>query len=393
MEAEIISACRDLAWYNQYRKLIKPVMVSSHCWEVLKTLDKYYSSTQKDISSGDLYTLVKLGTQNQGILDLIQDVTPSPVILEALQERYYFSKVADISLSIVEGQGGDPEDIRKLLTEFFSKTETTLDPDASDISDLFSAQSIHGFTWPIQYFNEAFGPAEPGTMVLFGARPEVGKTAMLAHVVTHMSTQTDRPVLVILNEEPTPAAKSRYVQSLLGKTRNDIQQDIMLSLSEIKNKLGVEFNERFKFYHNPSLTIEDIAGIAERWNPGIIVCDQLRNVQIRGKYGTDVERLKQLYESSRRLASKHNSVFFTVHQARGDAEGVQYISGNQLEGCQTEVQGSLDIQVMIGKDNDPMNDHIRYFNIVKNKSRGCTDEAKRHGRGTLSLDRMIVRFQ
>jgi replicative DNA helicase len=392
MESEIIAACRSHSWYSQYRKLLRPEMVSSHAYVVLTVLDKYYSSTKKDISTQDLYTLVKLQTQNQGVLDLVQDITPSTVILEALQERYYFSKIAEMSLDIVEAGNVDPKDIQKLLAEFFSKTGVVLEHDQTSVNDLFSSQSVQGFDWPVKFLDDAVGPLEPGSMVLFAARPEAGKTTMLAHVTTHMAQQTTSPVLVILNEEPVKAAKSRYIQALLGKTRAEIQQDIMLSLSEIKSKLGCEFDERFKFYHNPSLTIEDISSLAERWSPSIIVVDQLRNVQARGRYGTDVERLKYLYEHSRRMAAAANAVFFTVHQARGDAEGVPYISGNQLEGCQTEVQGALDVQIMIGKDNDPMNEHIRYLNIVKNKSRGVRDESKRHGREPVHLDRMKARF-
>jgi len=393
MEAQIIAAARNFMWYGQFRRLIKPEMVSSHCWEVLKVLDKYYTSTNTSITNLDLYTLVKLVHTNTSILSLVQDVVPSTIILDALQERYYFSKIAEMSLNIVESGTAAPEDIRKLLQEFFSKSATHVDPDQTSIDDLFSAQSVQGYSWPIQFLDDAIGPVEAGSMCLFGARPEAGKTTMMAHVVSWMARQTKDPVLVILNEEPVRAVKSRYVQALLGMTRVEIEQDIVLVLAEIQNKLGMAFDDKFKFYHNPSLHIEDIAGLADRWDPSIIVVDQLRNVQSNSKHGTDVERLKHLYEASRRMAAKHSSVFFTVHQARGDSEGTQYINGNQLEGCQTEVQGALDIQIMIGKDNDPMNEHLRYLNIVKNKARGVRDETKRHGRATVEIQRMTARFK
>ena len=393
MEAEIIAACRDTSWYKQQRKLIRPDMVSSHCWEVLRVLDKYYSSEQKSISTQDLFTLVKLTSTNPSILGLVQEVTPSPALLSAMKERYTFSKVAELALDIVETGRADPEDIRKLLADFFKDSDFAADPDTTGLDELFSSQSIQGYPWPVKFLDEAVGPVEPGTMILFGARPEVGKTSMLANVVSYQAQYTDRPVLVILNEEPLRAAKARYIQSLLNMTRQEIEMDIAGSLAVIQKKLGMEFDDKFKFYHNPSLSIDDVASISERWNPAIIVVDQLRNVQSRGKHGTDVDRLKHLYEHSRRMAAKQQAVFYTVHQARGDAEGVQYISGNQLEGCQTEVQGALDVQIMLGKDNDPMNEHLRYVNIVKNKSRGVRDESKRHGRATIEIDRLRARFK
>lgn len=393
MEAEIIAACRDSAWYKQHRKVIKPEMVSAHCWEVLRVLDKYYTTEQKSITTQDLFTLVKLSSNNPSVLNLIQEVTPSAPLLSAMKERYTFSRVAEIALDIVESGRSDPEDIRILLADFFKDSDQVSDPDTTALDELFSSQSIQGYPWPIKFLDEAVGPVEPGTMILFGARPEVGKTSMLAHVVSHQAQFTDRPVLVILNEEPLRAAKARYIQSLLGKTRQEIEADIAGSLASIKKKLGMEFDDKFKFYHNPSLVIEDVASISDRWNPAIIVVDQLRNVQSRGRHGTDVERLKHLYEQSRRMAAKQSAVFYTVHQARGDAEGVQYISGNQLEGCQTEVQGALDVQIMIGKDSDPMNEHLRYVNIVKNKSRGVRDESKRHGREVIEIDRLRARFK
>ena len=69
--------------------------------------------------------------------------------------------------------------------------------------------------------------------------------------------------------------------------------------------------------------------------------------------------------------------------------------GNQLEGSQTEVQGELDLQIMMGKSHEAGYENVRGLNIVKNKMLGDkdTEEGLRHSKFEVILKPEVSRFE
>ena len=86
---------------------------------------------------------------------------------------------------------------------------------------------------------------------------------------------------------------------------------------------------------------------------------------------------------------------FVVAQADASAEGVRWLDQSQLYGSKTGMQGEADVQLMIGKDNEPGHEGDRFISIVKNKTSGgprC-NPSLRHGKFEVTFDGERARFR
>ncbi len=405
---------------ENYDKLISAITLddlTEHCKKVTADFPSYYaaksSSTVDWRAFSEWFLLVQhkeiRGDRRDTYRKIFEDLEArkeeeeDEAILRALLERASANKIAGLASEIFEGNDEiGMEDIKEELDDFLSKeaggflasVETKV-----DIETLFSKSTLaSGLSWRLGCLNLAVGPLRRGNTLLLGSRVELGKTTFLASEVTWMAPQLeeDKDVLWFINEEPIDDVKRRIVSATVGRTLDEIQRDPVGSAALYKARLsradkiividsGLTGSSKY--------TIKDIEGWCQRFNPGLLVCDQLRNVGgFEKKSSTEVERLKNLYVEWRALAREHGPAL-TVHQAGGDAHGVLYPEGNLLEGCRTEVQGALDVQIMMGSDHsDPT---LRGLNIVKNKLPGGpkTMAKERHGKFVVRIEEEKARFK
>ena len=316
-------------------------------------------------------------------------------IVHALLEQSIAEDIAVISGKIAEGNDRHGLDEVKKLMDTWQESLVEEEDDEDDwtLEDLIEdSYGEGGYQWRLEELNISCGPLRESNLVLFGARPNIGKTTMLTSEVSYMAGQIadDRCVLAIHNEEgPKYKLQLRWLQSTIGWTPAQINANKQGAMDEYCRLLGTK--DRIIVRHMPGATVTEIESLLVKFNPAIIVVDQLRLTGGFGKNNTEVERLKDLYRWARIQASKYGP-FLTVHQAGDAAEGSFYPSGNQLEGCKTEIQGALDLQIMIGAETSTNNS--RGLHIVKNKLAGSldSDPAMRHCTWQVNLDPNTARY-
>jgi len=411
IERDVLSVLSQRERYLRYstRVLGRGAALTRETTQIIKDLREYYSKYEQDtVSWGEFsqwFLLVQHSMYKDEAVELYQMIftamdnhEPSALeddIIRSLLEQSVAEEIAVISGKIAEGNDRHGlEEVKQLMDSWVeSQLEEEDNEDDWELLDLVQCTyGEGGYNWRLSELNVSCGPLRDSNLVLFGARPNIGKTCLLMSEVSYMAGQIadDRCVLAIHNEEgPTSELRLRWLQSTIGWTPAQISDDLDGAMKEYIRMLGTK--DRIIVRHMPGASVQEIEALCVKYNPAIIVVDQLRLCGGFGKNNTEVERLKDLYRWARIQASTYGP-FLTVHQAGDAAEGRLYPSGNMLEGCKTEIQGALDLQVMIGSDSD---DNRRGINIVKNKLAGSldSDPAMRHHNWDVTINPLTSRYE
>lgn len=327
--------------------------------------------------------------------DLNEDVVQD--IVDSFLKRSFCTEVADIADEVATGsEEYGVEDVLALVDEY-QQGLAALDEDLDEWdmeSLLTSTIGDGGYTWPLHELNQSLGPVRQGDLILIGARPNAGKTSLIAHCLTHMASQIedDRPILWHCNEEMGKRVRLRVIQAALGWTTDEIKSNWETAMEQYC--AAVNGKHRIIIWHQPDASIYDLEQKCMKLNPAIIVSDQLRKVGGFEGAGTDVQRLAKLFAKARVMAAKY-APFFCVHQLDATAEGVLYPGPETLHGSKTDIQGDLDVQLLIGKDTSPGMEHVRGLSIVKNKLSGGPDtvEALRETTHEVRFHPGIARYE
>jgi len=254
----------------------------------------------------------------------------------------------------------------------------------------------NGFDWRLNELNLSLGPLRVGDLCLIAARPETGKTTLLASEVSFMAPQADnipdfkgRPVVWFNNEEEDRKVKFRVGQSAIGWTNKMILADPHSAKAEKDRVIG----DKVLIVNARRMDMFEIEIFCKEYNPCLIIFDQLRKVGgYEKRSNSEVARLAKIFQHARMLATEYGPVI-AVHQARGDATDQMFLRDNQLEGSQTEVQGELDVQIMLGAEDKTTQE--RGIAIVKNKLAGGdkTEELYRHHKWTVRILPEIGRYE
>jgi len=190
----------------------------------------------------------------------------------------------------------------------------------------------------------------------------------------------NKVVLWFNNEEDIVRIKNRVVQSTLGATEADVDADPVTANSHYESII----DNRIVFVED-STSISKIERTIAKYNPGLIVIDQL--YKVRGNFGQtemEAERFRQLCEWARNLG-KHVAPVIVSNQLDSSAEGEKCPPMNCLYGSKTGAQGEADCIIMIGREYH--NPDKRYIYTPKNKLTGRVQMAE-----TL-LDKERARFE
>jgi hypothetical protein len=412
IERDVLSVLSQRERYLKFstRVLSRGAALTKETTQIIKDLREYYSTYEHNTVDwrefSQWFLLVQHSMYKDEQVELYQMIftamtTHEPSALEtdiirSLVEQSVAEEIAVISGKIAEGNDRHGlEEVTELMTSWQESQleEEEENEDDWTLEDLMqSAYSGGGYNWRMRELNDHCGPLRDSNLVLFGARPGMGKTCLMMSEVSYMASQIegDRCVLAIHNEEgPAKDLRLRWLQSTIGWTPVQIDANMQGAMEEYVRCLGTK--DRIIVRHMPGASVQEIESLLVKLNPAIIVVDQLRLCGGFGKNNTEVERLKDLYRWARIQASTYGP-FLTVHQAGDAAENRLFPSGNMLEGCKTEIQGALDLQVMIGNDDGSVR---RGMNIVKNKLAGTleSDPSIREGNFEVRINPLISRYE
>lgn len=336
-----------------------------------------------------------------GVVEQLQKLEVTDDTTLKLVNRIIANKqLEQISLAAYDAKEGrvDIEQVIKGLEALKEHVHGAEAPEADNtpyISDdlEFILQEVYrkpGLRWRLNTLNRMLGSLRPGDFGFIFARPETGKTTLLASELTYMAEQADGDVVWLANEEDGKKVMVRIYQATFGI---DLVQ-LNANPKKWKDLFQQKYGGRLKVISDLSLMTKDgVERLMAKLKPRLLVIDQLSKITGFSSDRKDLE-LGAACEWGRTLAKQGCSVV-AVHQADGTAEGVKWLTMNHVSNAKTAMQAEADWILGVGKVHDAGWDNIRFLHASKNKLQGDedTDRNLRHGRLEVIINAPVARYE
>ena len=291
-------------------------------------------------------------------------------ILLGLYRKEMGRQIATASLELIEGDVAQIPELKHLIAKLEKNVplQTEVVEVTADIEELIKlVQHTTKYNFNLVGLQEVVGGIGPGIFTIIGARPEVGKSAMWISLVAAPGgfLQQGAKVAAFINEEPAVRTKIRLVSALTGKTFSEIQATV-----EDTKKQCELLHTNLKIYDAVTLTIPQIEGYVEEFEPDIVVIDQLDKVEIAGTFNGTHERLREIYIRTRELGKRFNVAPIAISQLSAEAEGKLNVTLDQFENSRTGKAAEGDLILGIGMRHGGEDETIRQINVLKNKITG-----------------------
>lgn len=355
----------------------------------LASVSKFYEETEEETAIGKFPAWVNTQPNKRELLlslyEQAMEVDTSTKLYQTILDTYQKRLVAtEIAIQAEHFLTTHDDRAFSAVRQALDRLDESNELETTPVDlDYVLEQTVQeaGLRWRLPCLNRSLGPLRKGDFIILAARPETGKTTMLASEATYMIEQGAR-VLWVNNEERGEKVMLRITEALFGATKDQI----LANRKKAATKLAA-YKDRIVLVE-PQFYWE-VEALVKRVEPSLIVFDMLDKVQ---GFKGDREDLRhaEAYRWARRLA--RFAPVITSSQATGDAENRKWIPLSMLAGSRTAKQAEADAIIMLGKDNDE--EHIRYLNIVKNKLAGDENsvEEMRHGKFEILLDRQRARY-
>lgn len=232
-----------------------------------------------------------------------------------------------------------------------------------------------GLKFPTHVLRDHIKGVLGGANIALGARPDKGKTSLLAFVLTHFATQLEkffepeRPILWLNNEGSGKRIIPRVYQAALGKTYDEIvtlSNDGKLAAAYTK-RIGRADRIRVKDMHGASLA--QIEQVVESMRPCVVAFDMLANFRLAGAAsgGNKADEVEQKWQEVREMAVRHDFVAISTVQVSADGDNMLYPPYSALKDSKTGIQGATDLILIMGALNDPQYQSLRGISTAKNK--------------------------
>lgn len=315
---------------------------------------------------------------------------------EAILEHYikqdYLAQIQQKVFLAVSDPDAELDEIGKLVTDYNKELGRAIHTTDVFVTEATATPAARppGFRFPIPELDMACGEIAQGDFVILGARPEMGKTTLVAHIsgaFAQQPTFPDRPIIWVNNEERSDKVYRRVVQSVLDCSTADLLSDWEARILEYKKRVSDGRLLILKQYECNSVHQLDV--LFEEYNPCVVIVDQLDKVAGFGKSEREDLRLGALYGWARSTAAKYGPVI-AVSQLSSEAEGVAYPGFDYLRGSKTDKQGEADLIIMLGSEDRSKT--TRCLHTPKNKLDGA-DELHRHAKWEVPFDPIHARYR
>lgn len=363
-------------------------------YKVLVVLDDMHSRREEDAeySVDDLevsffiyYPAMKQVDKDfyVSLFNKLRDTTVTEQIgrdaLEQHRQRSIAFSLAATAFKVSEGK----ESFENLTTQSKELTDTSpIEEDIKFVTDDLEELYEHtvkapGLRWRLETLNKVLGSLRKGDFGFLFARPEVGKTTILASEGSFMAEQIPdgKFLLHFSNEEAGDKVKVRYYQASLGLTAMELFADRRRNMEEFMYRTG----GRIKIFDAGAIHRRDVEKTIAQYPPGLIIFDSID--KLKGwKEDRDDLVYKEIYQWARELAKEHCPVIGVCHAAVS-GEGKKYLTMDDVAYAKTAKQGEADWILGIGATTREGMENIRHFNAPKNKLFGDEDSIPelRHG--------------
>lgn len=313
--------------------------------------------------------------------------------LETIRKRKVANELALTALAVAEGSKGWEDLKEQIALSLTTEDEPAIEDSPfveDDIDELIEqTHNIEGLRWRLGSLNRNLGSLRKGDFGFLFARPESGKTTFLASEVTHMASQTDRPIIWFNNEEQSGKVLLRCYQAFHGIDNVTVQR----RLPEHKESWNQKINKRIRIIKDPTISKRTVEELCRELRPALIIFDQIDKIKGFDADRNDLE-LKAIYVWAREIAKEFAPVI-AVCQAGNSGEGKRWLTMGDVDNSKTGKQGEADWILGIGKVFDDALQDVRYLHLSKNKLLGDhdADEAMRHGKWECKIRPELARYE
>lgn len=312
-------------------------------------------------------------------------------LLETHRQQSIATSIGFVALDVAEGK----KDFASLLTEIdkAQQCNTNVTEEISYVSDdleelLNLTVKGKGLQFRLKTLGKMLGSLRKGDFGFLFARPEVGKTTLLASEVTYMLAQTQENIIWFSNEESGAKIKLRCFMAWFNKTMTEI-----LSNTIYYSKLWKDETQgRLHIYDNASIHKNMVEKVCKVLEPSLIIFDSID--KLKGwKEDRDDLVYKEIYQWSREISKRYAPVIGVCHASAG-AEGKKYLEMDDVAYAKTAKQGEADWILGIGATHNPGEEYVRFLHTPKNKLIGDDNmmEELRHGKQSVIIHPTTARF-
>ena len=317
-------------------------------------------------------------------------------LMQDLQEIGLATKVANLAEQYA---AGDLPDIAEHIGEAVSayrlstgiKLARWIDDDINRL--LQDEMNQAGLKWRLAELNRSMRPLRDGDFGIVAARPDKGKTTLLASEATFMASQLpkDQNILWLNNEGLGTRIVPRLYQAALG-----IKMPEMLKMSSEGTLVDAYRNvvgrlDRIRVTDIHGWQISHVESVIEQSNAGLVIFDMVDNIRGFGNESRTDLVLERMYQRVRELCVKYKFAGLATSQISNDGDGEMFPTLGMLKDSKTGKQGSCDFQLMIGSSNDPNLQSARWLSLPKNKLR--TSFGAGDPRAEVAFKPMIARYE
>jgi len=220
VEEQVINLfCKDRDIFTKYYKYINLNYIKinyNNLYKLFIVINNHYNKynttsikkEELDISYNTNYLLADSERRELSqLLDRIfkEEIQNTEIVIELLEQhrkRCLAGDVAKLALDVEDGS----IPIEELMDKFNEFKHQDIEADESipvemDLSKLHTSQvATPGLRWRLEFLNKSLGSLRKGDFGFIFARPETGKTTLLASEVSKMVEQTDGDILWFNNE-------------------------------------------------------------------------------------------------------------------------------------------------------------------------------------------------
>lgn len=395
MDALLLHALSNRQRYRSLKHVVPQGMVAPDTLAMLQWYSAYYAAfpERADIDIDELQSLVRLraaGAAPESIqitLHLIEQMRkrPDDTAINGILGQLYELDLSGRAAALIEKyQRGEEVDLAyemSRLAQQAVRSKASATPDdyiRTSIDTLLSEVSDdQGLKFRrIAALREHILGLSGGASIAIAARPDKGKTSLIASILTDFAPQVvqmysgQRPVLWLNNEGSGKRIIPRIYQAALGKDLNEI---IAMSnaghLSDAYTAAigGVPDLIRVKDMHGASLA--QIEQVIEAQRPAVVVADMLGNFRLSSAANgaNKADAVEQIWQEWRELMVRHDCIGLATVQISVEGGNMLYPPYSALKDSKTGIQGATDVILMMGSLDNPDAQAIRGLSSPKNK--------------------------
>ena len=208
--------------------------------------------------------------------------------------------------------------------------------------------------------------ARKGHHIILLAPVNAGKTACCVNIGSGVAYK-GKKVMHLINEDRAQDVYVRYVSNLSGMTKHEIRDDPQ-GANEKARARGLDnvFVKDIK----PG-TPEQIKHFIKKYEPEVVIVDQLRNLQMKAENRTN--QLESAATAMRNIAKQDNVLMISVTQAADSARNKLVLDSGDVDSRNVGLPAQADLLLGIGLDEAAKAEGIRWLSLIKNKIGGVED--------------------